>query len=128
VALADVAGAPGRICLIDTTACGNEDPAAPTRRCAVHGENLLLALGMSVAGLARDRRRHTLCLGTAAVDRCTPDKDIMNHRENTFATDPGPIFVFDATVIQRGRLVVCDTLAMYLLGKWNLIWMEVFPA
>jgi hypothetical protein len=100
VALADVAEVPDKICWIDTTTCGNEDLEAPTRRYAVHGENLLPALRLSVTGLTRDERRHTLCLGTATVHRCTANKHIMDHRENTFTADPGSILVFNATVVQ----------------------------
>ena len=52
----------------------------------------------------------------------------MYHCEDAFTANPGPILVFDATVIQHGRFVEINSTAVDLFGKDYLISMEVVPA
>lgn len=52
----------------------------------------------------------------------------MDDGEDTFASDPGAVLVFDTAVVQRGRLVVSNTPSMDLLGERDLFRMKVLPA
>lgn len=52
----------------------------------------------------------------------------MHDGENTFASDPGAIFVLDATVIHHSRLVKADPPIMDGPTERNLFGMEVIPA
>ena len=51
----------------------------------------------------------------------------MNNGKDTFATNPGAIFVLDAAVVQNRRLVEGDAPTMNLFGEWQFIGMEVLP-
>lgn len=70
----------------------------------------------------------TSCLRTPSVDSGAGHQHIVNDGKDTFACDPGAIFMFDPAIVQNGRLVQADAAAMDGARKGYLIRVEVLPA
>ena len=69
-----------------------------------------------------------MTLRSSLINRRTCYKYIVNHCKHTLAADPATILVLDTTVIEDCSLVQVDATAVNDFGKWDLIWMKIFPA
>ena len=88
--------------------------------------------------------RHTLTVGTSAIDTGTGNKHVVYDGENAFTTHPASITIFDLAVVEYSGFVELDGSTMYGLREalrdvsrafatrsWHsryLVRVEIFPA
>jgi len=122
---------PAQICGTCTKACGIEDPWAKMRIVDELQAHLQLAL-RGILAKCRQLETRKMMAPTLTASPCliyagTCDKNIMYDCEDTLASHPPAISVFDLAIIQNSSFVQLDSSTMDGTGKWYFIGMEILP-